>query len=79
MADAKVTALTEATTFAATDLLYIITDVVTTPTSKKITPVNLVKGIGLLLTEYADNAAALAGGLVAGQLYRNGDFVCVVH
>ena len=31
------------------------------------------------LTEYADNTAALAAGLVAGKLYRNGDFVCVVH
>jgi len=34
------------------------------------------------LTIYANNAAALAGGLVAGNLYRTGadpDTVCVVH
>lgn len=40
-------------------------------------------GLGQLypgtLPAYADNTAALAGGLIAGQLYRNGDFVCVVH
>jgi hypothetical protein len=28
---------------------------------------------------YADNAAALLGGLVAGQLYRTGDYLKVVH
>ena len=34
------------------------------------------------LDVYADNAAALAGGLVVGQLYRNNanpDAVCIVH
>ncbi len=34
------------------------------------------------LSSYANNAAALAGGLVAGNLYRTGsdpDTVCVVH
>lgn len=34
------------------------------------------------LPAYADNAAALAGGLVAGNLYRTGsdpDTVCIVH
>lgn len=35
----------------------------------------LVKG----LTDYADNAAAIAGGLTVGQLYRNGDIVQIVH
>ncbi len=36
----------------------------------------------LTLDEHADNAAALAAGLVAGDLYRNGsdpDQVCIVH
>lgn len=36
----------------------------------------------LTLPAYADNAAALAGGLVAGNLYRTGgdpDTVCIVH
>ena len=36
-----------------------------------------LKGAGLV--GYANNAAALAGGLTAGQLYRNGDVVGVVH
>jgi hypothetical protein len=39
-------------------------------------------GIKLTLAVYADNAAALTGGLVAGQLYRTGadpDVVCIVH
>ena len=30
-------------------------------------------------TDYADNAAALAGGLVAGETYRTGDVLKVVH
>ena len=29
--------------------------------------------------EYADNAAALIGGLVAGQIYRTGDLLKIVH
>jgi hypothetical protein len=28
---------------------------------------------------YADNATALAGGLVAGQIYRTADFLKIVH
>lgn len=28
---------------------------------------------------YVDNAAALLGGLIAGQIYRTGDFLKVVH
>ena len=28
---------------------------------------------------YADNAAALLGGLIAGQIYRTGDYLKVVH
>ena len=38
--------------------------------------------IGLNLPVYANNAAAISGGLVAGNLYRTGanpDPVCVVH
>ena len=31
------------------------------------------------LPEYADNAAALAGGLTPGQVYGTGDFLKVVH
>ena len=29
--------------------------------------------------QYADNATALAGGLVAGQIYRTGDALKIVH
>ena len=29
--------------------------------------------------EYADNAAALLGGLIVGQLYRTADYLKVVH
>ena len=28
---------------------------------------------------YASNAAALSGGLVAGDIYRNGDNLCITH
>ena len=28
---------------------------------------------------YASNAAALSGGLVAGDIYRNGDNICITH
>ena len=42
-----------------------------------------IKGTGTIniaaLTSYANNAAALSGGLVAGDLYRIGDTVGVVH
>lgn len=31
------------------------------------------------VTEYADNAAAVTGGLVVGQIYRTGDALKVVH
>ena len=31
------------------------------------------------LSEYADNAAALVGGLIAGDLYRTGDLLKIVH
>ena len=42
----------------------------TTPTSK-------LQVVGLL--EYADNAAAVAGGLTIGAFYRTGDLLKVVH
>jgi len=32
-----------------------------------------------ITTDYADNAAALAGGLIIGQVYRTGDVLKVVH
>jgi hypothetical protein len=43
---------------------------------------NPIADLRLTLPVYANNAAALAGGLVAKQLYRTGgdpDLVCVVH
>lgn len=30
-------------------------------------------------TNYASNALALAAGLVVGNVYRNGDNLCIVH
>jgi hypothetical protein len=35
--------------------------------------------LGLSLTEYPSNLLAIAGGLAVGDLYRNGDAVCIVH
>lgn len=34
---------------------------------------------GPLSREYADNDAAILGGLTAGQLYRTGDVIKIVH
>lgn len=31
------------------------------------------------IVEYADNAAAITGGLVVGQRYRTGDLLKIVH
>ena len=42
-----------------------------------IAPGSILSIVGLL--EYADNAAALTGGLVAGDLYRTGDLLKIVH
>lgn len=40
---------------------------------------SLVLTTGLTTPEYANNAAALFAGLVAGQVYRTGDFLKIVH
>ena len=34
---------------------------------------------GMIVPEYADNAAALLGGLVAGKFYRTVDVLKIVH
>jgi hypothetical protein len=47
MADQKLTALTEATSLDPTDLLYVVTDVAGTPTSKKVQAANLPGGVTL--------------------------------
>jgi hypothetical protein len=50
-------------------------------TSALNTAFNLVPQSGHL-TAYANNAAAIAGGLTVGQFYRTGgdpDLICVVH
>lgn len=31
------------------------------------------------ISEYADNAAAITGGLVSGNVYRTGDVLKIVH
>ncbi len=38
--------------------------------------INITSGV---ISNYADNAAALAAGLVVGDLYRNGDSLNIVH
>jgi hypothetical protein len=42
-----------------------------------VTPLFTISGAGIL--EYADNAAALAAGLTATNVYRTGDQLKVVH
>jgi len=40
---------------------------------------NLVLTAPLVTPQYANNSAALFAGLVAGQVYRTGDFLKIVH
>jgi hypothetical protein len=40
---------------------------------------NLVITVPLVTPQYANNSAALFAGLVAGQVYRTGDFFKIVH
>jgi hypothetical protein len=40
---------------------------------------NLVITAPLVTPQYANNSAALFAGLVAGQVYRTGDFLKIVH
>ena len=40
---------------------------------------NLDGGAKVLVTEYTDNADALAGGLTIGEVYRTGDLMKIVH
>ncbi len=47
-----------------------------------VSPTELLNAVGASLAVYANNAAAITGGLAAGNLYRTGadpDVVCVVH
>ena len=43
------------------------------------TDVKITEKINLTVIEYADNAAAIAGGLVIGDVYRTGDLLKIVH
>lgn len=44
------------------------------------TSVTILQKLNLgVTTDYADNAAALAGGLVVGDVYRTGDILKIVH
>lgn len=47
------------------------------------TPVIGTSGVNHLnvanIPSYASNAAALSGGLVSGDIYRNGDNLCIAH
>jgi hypothetical protein len=40
---------------------------------------SLVLTAPIVTPQYADNSAALFAGLVAGQIYRTGDFLKIVH
>ena len=40
---------------------------------------SLVLTTPLITPQFADNSAALFAGLVAGQIYRTGDFLKIVH
>ena len=40
---------------------------------------NLVLTAPIVTPQYADNSAATFAGLVAGQIYRTGDFLKIVH
>jgi hypothetical protein len=45
-------------------------------------PMKMLKATMTALPVYANNAAAISGGLLAGDLYRTGgnpDAVCIVH
>lgn len=70
-------------TYNASEPIYIYSEAASSPISIQAdaSPVNL---IGTVLnfstvTEYADNAAAVAGGLAAGDVYRTGDILKIVH
>jgi len=59
-------------------------DTATIPRSQAVTFADLddgaeVSAVSSNLSNYANNAAALTGGLKAGQVYRNGDILMVVH
>ena len=90
MADQKISALTTITgaNTAAGDLIPIVDVSDTTQcasgTTKSITRAQATIAVGTqtLVSTYANNAAAVAGGLTAGAFYRTGadpDVVCVVH
>lgn len=46
---------------------------------KQVTCCSIPTSVSTALPEYTDNAAAIAGGLVVGNLYRTGDVLKVVH
>lgn len=79
----QVTQTTAATgSLAASSVTFVAT---TTTTSTNVQSAieevasDSVPKIGLVLTEYADNAAAVAGGLSVGNFYRTADVVKIVH
>tara|TARA_R100001086_G_scaffold250030_1_gene192733 strand:- start:3485 stop:3739 length:255 start_codon:yes stop_codon:yes gene_type:complete len=81
---AKISSYAQVASPALSDML-IGTDVNDSNKTKNFTGQQLLSLLGggstgavITLPEYADNAAALAGGLVTGQLYRTGGAVKVV-
>ena len=57
MADKKITALTEATSLVAADIIPVVTDTTGTPTTKKITVTNLKVAVAPDLSTYATLAS----------------------
>lgn len=81
MADSKLTALSATTAASTADLLYIVTDVATTPASKKITVENIKSG--LVPTTRTVNDKALSGnitlGLASADFANQGSVTTVLH
>ena len=57
MADKKITALTEATSLVAADIIPVVTDTTGTPTTKKVTVTNLKVAVAPDLSTYATLAS----------------------
>lgn len=68
MADQKTTQLTETTTFASTDVFHLVTDVTTTPVSKKIKASNALVTNGNSHDHSGGDGATIAYSSLSGTL-----------
>lgn len=62
MTDEKITALTEATTLASTDLIPVVADAVGTPVTKKMTKANLAAEISEIFSRHVCGTVTNPGG-----------------